>query len=332
MVRRMPWLKRVLKKALRIDTINGQMAELERKLIYQYIRNLEDRLTLLESKAGLPVRRVLDFGDTNPPRFSSVTSQAATKEQMLEPVYAEWCRRLNDLPNFHRKHWEYCFVLQALDQNGALRPGSKGVGFGVGKDPIVAYMASRGCFLTATDLDPETAHEAGWAETNQYSQKLLDLNERGICSDRDLQDRVTLRNVNMNAIPEDLSRGDFDFTWSACAFEHLGSIELGLRFVENSLKCLKPGGIAVHTSELNVSSNDETLTAGGTVLFRKRDFEELAYRLKSQGHEIELNFHLGTQDFDRHYDVPPYSEFTHLKLELDRFITTSYGLVIRKKT
>jgi hypothetical protein len=68
------------------------------------------------------------------------------------------------------------------------------------------------------------------------------------------------------------------------------------------------------------------------VLFRKRDFEELASRLKSQGHEIELNFHLGTQDFDRHYDVPPYSEFTHLKLELDRFITTSYGLVIRKKT
>ena len=186
--------------------------------------------------------------------------------------------------------------------------------------------------LTATDLDPNSAHEAGWAETNQYSSKLVDLNERGICTDSALRAQVTLRNVDMNRIPEDLSCESFDFTWSACAFEHLGSIELGLQFVENSLKCLKPGGIAVHTSELNVSSNDDTLTSGGTVLFRKRDFEALAERLRAQGHEIDLNFHLGTQEFDRFYDVPPYSEFTHLKLELNRYLTTSYGLVIRKNS
>ena len=327
----MPWLKNLIKKALRIDAVNAQMADLERKLIYRYIRSLENRVGLLESKLGIPQRNLLDFGDPTPPTFAKVRSQAATQEQMLEPVYSEWCRRLKDVPNFHRKHWEYCFVLQALEQNRALVPSSRGIGFGVGKDPIVAYMVSRGCILTATDLDPNSAQEAGWAKTNQYSSKLVDLNERGICTDSALRAQVTLRNVDMNRIPEDLSRESFDFTWSACAFEHLGSIELGLQFVENSLKCLKPGGIAVHTSELNVSSNDETLTSGGTVLFRKRDFEALAERLRVQGHEIDLNFHLGTQDFDRFYDVPPYSEFTHLKLELDRFLTTSYGLVIKKK-
>jgi hypothetical protein len=331
MVRRMPWLKRLLKRALRIDTVNGQMAELERKLIYQYIRRLEERLRLLETKAGITGRTLLDFGDPNPPRFSKVVSQASTQEQMLEPEYAEWCRRLSDTPNFHRKHWEYCFILKALDQFDVLTPGNKGLGFGVGKDPIVAYMVTRGCTLVATDLDSVAAHEAGWSETNQYSEKLLDLNERRICTDQALKSQVSLRNVNMNSIPDDLSRGEFDFTWSACAFEHLGSIEQGLDFVENSLKCLKPGGIAVHTSELNVSSNDDTLTSGGTVLFRKRDFEALASRLRAKGHEIDLNFNLGNQNLDRYYDVPPYSEFTHLKLELDRFITTSYGLIIRKK-
>ncbi len=331
MVRRMPWLKRLLKKALRIDAVNAQVADLERKLIYRYIRQLESRVGLLESKLGIPSRQLLDFGDQTPPIFAQVSSQAATQEQMREPTYLEWCNRLKDPPNFHRKQWEYCFIVQALEQNGALKPDARGLGFGVGKDPIVAYMVNQGCILTATDLDPESAHAAGWVETNQYSKKLLDLNERGICNDRALQAQVTLRNVDMNRIPEDLTRGTFDFTWSACAFEHLGSIELGLQFVENSLKCLKPGGIAVHTSELNVSSNDDTLTSGGTVLFRKRDFEALAARLRSQGHQIDLNFHLGTQDFDRFYDVPPYSEFTHLKLELDRFLTTSYGLIIKKK-
>jgi hypothetical protein len=135
----------------------------------------------------------------------------------------------------------------------------------------------------------------------------------------------------MNEIPKDLSREEFDFTWSACAFEHLGSIENGLKFVQKSIDCLKPGGIAVHTTELNVSSNDSTIEVGHTVIFRKSDIEELARRLRAQGHQIELNFHLGTQPQDKFYDVPPYSDFNHLKLELDQFITTYYGIIVRKK-
>ena len=39
--------------------------------------------------------------------------------------------------------------------------------------------------------------------------------------------------------------GQFDFVWSACAFEHLGSILNGLEFVVNSVKCLKPGGVVL---------------------------------------------------------------------------------------
>ncbi len=326
----MPGVKKILKRFLRIETVNSQISELERKLIYHYIEKLQDRLEVLEALNGIGARRILNFADSLAPRFEHVVSQAVTAEQMQEPRYALWCSRLNDRPNLHRKQWEYCYILQALEQHSLLHPGSRGLGFGVGKDPIVAYMVKIGCSLVATDLDPESAQRAGWVETNQYSKKLLDLNERGICSDRDLERQVSLRNVNMNEIPDDLARGDFDFTWSACAFEHLGSIENGLRFVENSVKCLKPGGIAIHTTELNVSSNNETLANGDTVLFRKKDFEELANRLRAQGHSIELNFNLGNQALDRHYDVPPYSEFTHLKLELDRFVTTSYGIIVRK--
>ena len=36
-------------------------------------------------------------------------------------------------------------------------------------------------------------------------------------------------------------------------------VEAGLRFLEDSLDCLKPGGVAVHTTELNLSSNEETM-------------------------------------------------------------------------
>ncbi len=329
-LRRTPWLKKTVKKALRIDAVNSQVAELERKLIYSYIERLHSRISALEEHVGKKQSVILNFDDPRPPRFDAVVSQASTAEQILEPTYALWCARLNEKPNFHRKLWEYNYILQALEQNHKLAPGMNGLGFGVGKDPIVAYMVRTGCKIIATDLDPESAYQAGWVETNQYSEKLLNLNERKICSDKALFNNVELRNVNMNSIPAELSQEQFDFVWSACAYEHLGSIEQGLQFVVNSMSCLKPGGIAVHTTELNVSSNDETLTTGGTVLFRKRDIEDLASRLRRLGYEIDLNFHLGSQALDRFYDVPPYSEFTHLKLELDRFITTSYGIIVKK--
>src|SRR5690606_12654777 len=106
----------------------------------------------------------------------------------------------------------------------------------------------------------------------------------------------------------------------------------GLAFFENSLKCLAPGGIAVHTTELNLSSNGSTLDKGGTVLFRRRDFETLAERLLAQGHEVmPITFDSGDSDLDRVIDLPPYSSDPHLKLQLLRWVSTSFGMIVRKR-
>ena len=51
----------------------------------------------------------------------------------------------------------------------------------------------------------------------------------------------------MRDLPDDL--GSFDFIWSSCSFEHLGSLGEGERFVLEALRFLKPGGVAVHTTE-----------------------------------------------------------------------------------
>jgi SAM-dependent methyltransferase len=315
---------------LRIEEVNQQVADLERKLIYTYIRELHKRILVLENKSDW---KSLEWNtEFTAPNFSCLTSQAVTMSQMLEPKYADWCERLNDRPNFHRKHWEYIYILKALDQEKKINKGMEGLGFGVGKDPIVAYMVKNGCRVVATDLDPQNAYEKGWAQSNQYSEKLINLNERGICSDAKLKANVQLRNVDMNNIPHDLLQGQFDFIWSACAYEHLGSIEKGLDFIIKSMDALKPGGIAVHTTELNVSSQNETVDNEWTVLFRRKDFEELADRLRKLGHSIDLNFYLGDQPLDQFYDVPTYSEFNHLKLKLGQFITTSFGIIIKKRS
>src|SRR5206468_7166259 len=139
-------------------------------------------------------------------------------------------------------------------------------------------FASFGCQIVATDQAEEAALAGGWIDTGQHATSLQALNERFICPPNQFKRLVSFRHVDMNAIPSDLK--GFDFTWSSCAFEHLGSIKMGLRFLENQMACLRPGGIAVHTTEFNLSSNTKTIKRGTVVLFRRRDIEKVAARLR----------------------------------------------------
>jgi hypothetical protein len=232
--------------------------------------------------------------------------------------------------NLHRKLWEWCFITDVLYRDGKLKAGSRGLGFAVGREPLVAYFASLGASILASDLDVERAANAGWVGSNEHAASLEILNERGICPKEVFDEKVDFREIDMNKFDAD-ELGGFDFLWSSCAFEHLGGLEQGLTFVENSMKCLKPGGLAVHTTEFNVGSNEETHDIGGTVIYRRRDIEELVDRLTTSGHKVRVNFDLGTKPSDYHVDVPPYTHDVHLKLRLMGFTTTSLGLAIRKK-
>jgi SAM-dependent methyltransferase len=134
----------------------------------------------------------------------------------------------------------------------------------------------------------------------------------------------------MNDIPKDLK--GFDFNWSSCSFEHLGSIEKGLKFLKKQLKTLKPGGWAVHTTEFNISSNDQTLDNCDTVIFRRRDLDNLAKELRSMGHFVEeLDYSLGGLPEDFNVDVYPHTEEVHLKLQLNEYVVTSIGLIVQKR-
>ena len=132
----------------------------------------------------------------------------------------------------------------------------------------------------------------------------------------------------MNAIPDDLV--GFDFCWSACALEHLGSLRHGFDFIENSLKCLKPGGVAVHTTEFNLGSDLRTLARGPSVVYRERDLVDFARELCRDGHLITLNLHPGSEPTDRMVDRD-YDSDIHLRLYVrKRALATSIGLTIRK--
>lgn len=277
--------------------------------------------------------RTLNYPEgTQSGNVGKLRSCLCTRDQMESPAFRYWTARLGEHWRLHRKLWEHCIILQALYERDLLRPGRSGLGFAVGEEALPALMASLGCRIVATDLDSSDARADVWAKTAQLASNLENLNNRRLCEPDVFHELVSFRPVDMNQIPSDLQ--GFDFTWSSCSFEHCGSIDLGKRFLSEQMKCLKPGGIAVHTTEFNLSSIDKTIESGTTVIFRKRDIEDMIRDLQAQGHTVEkLQLHLGSTPEDALVDTPPYSNDLHLKLELfGQYVSTSVVLIIKKSS
>jgi SAM-dependent methyltransferase len=258
-------------------------------------------------------------------------SSLCTFDQLDSPRFRHWAAALHEPWRAHRKLWELAYICEALDERGMLQPDRRGLGFAVGAEKLPALFAARGCRITATDLPAEDERNQAWAQTGQWVGNLASLSHPEICPERAFRDNVSYRPVDMNAIPDDLT--GFDFTWSTCSFEHCGSIELGLRFLEEQMRCLAPGGIAVHTTEFNLSSNDSTVMDGGCVIFRLKDIEWVIAALRDAGHDVEpLDLFTGKRELDRYVDAAPYSQDRHLRLDLWGYASTSIGLIIRKST
>ena len=257
------------------------------------------------------------------PPFPAYSTPVAS--DFSQPRFLEMCRLMGLPPKYHRKLWEWTFILHELIEAGVITEGARGLGFGVGTEALPAVFAASGIDVVATDApDPGT-----WVVGNQHSGSVDQLLHPEVAPDAVVRRHVTHQACDMNNIDPTLT--GFDFNWSSCSFEHLGSIEKGLDFVVNAIEMtLKPGGIGVHTTELNVQSATETVTEGGTVLFRMSDLQRLSDRLTARGHHVApITVGPPSSAIDLHVDTAPYTPI-HLRLKVAGFTTTSVGLVIRR--
>ena len=253
--------------------------------------------------------------------------------------WAEIIYQCNNNPVLmHRKTWEYIYISQALYERGMLNKGKRGLGFAVGREPLPSLFASYACDIMATDLDLSIQeNQVDWNIENQHADCLDDLYLPHICDAATFGRNVRFEYLDMNSIPPTVA--DYDFCWSSCAIEHLGSLDHGKQFLYNMINCIKPGGIAVHTTEYNMLSNTQTITDGNSVLYRERDLVEIAESLQNQGHYVEpLDFRLDNSAADQVISMIPYRHpssdhdtYPHFKLELDGYLSTSFGLIVKKK-
>jgi len=211
-----------------------------------------------------------------------------------------------------------------------LVPGKRGIGFAVGKEPLASLFAGYGVSILATDLDTSATNDT-WTKTGQQAVSLEQVYHPALIDEVGFRSRVRFQEVDMREL-SDLKNEKADFLWSSCSFEHLGTLKSGFDFVEEAMKLLVPGGLAVHTTEYNVRSNTDTIEAGADVIYRRRDIEELAVRLRSRGYILEApDFRSGRRVADLRPDKPPFYKWgsQHVKLKIGSFVVTSILLVIQ---
>jgi 2-polyprenyl-3-methyl-5-hydroxy-6-metoxy-1,4-benzoquinol methylase len=267
--------------------------------------------------AWYSVRRYnIRWAGRDTPTLAHPRSQIATLEQFREPDFARLAQPLDIGKRIHRKDWEWVYIVRSLEKNGMLTSGRSALGFGCGNEPMPRALASYGVNIIATDLPDNEAMARGWDSMAIQS------------------DLANLRTafLDMNAIDDRYLKGEFDFVWSSCSLEHLGTLDKGIEFVVNSLKCIKPGGLAVHTTEFNLTSNRYTVRSGPIVAYRERDILRLRDLVSRNGGTMEVTFGAGdglsmdTVDFDTTTRDP------HIYLLLGTLLLTSIGMTIRRNS
>ena len=253
---------------------NGLAVDLWRRadLDAEQEQALAGRRTEFAATNVKPIARIVS-GDR--PMLANPVSQMGTVRQLAEPVYREWRGLLGladddddgDGDGDDVQGWGQAYVMQALRRYGMLAAKARGLGFGVGASSLPAAMAAAGCTITATDPD-----DGG----------LDALRRTALIPDSTFDARVAFRTVAPGALPGDLT--DFDFLWSLGMDARIGSPAATIAFIDDAMRCLKPGGVAVHVLRYDQATRGAAGQSAGP--FRRQDMERLALALISRGHEI----------------------------------------------
>lgn len=195
-----------------------------------------------------------------------------------KPFVKKWLSELSVNPKTrHAKFWEQAMIAEALKKNGMLQVGKKGFGFGVGREQLVSLFAASGVDILATDQAPD-GNALDW-NNGQLANGKASLYYPKIIDKESFEQRVNFMHHDMNTHDPSLDNS-FDFTWSNCVIGHLGSMALSEKYLYSHGKYLKDGGISVITTELNISSLDETVDRdSGTIIWRLRDLERVCINM-----------------------------------------------------
>ena len=269
----------------------------------------------------------LEYEHVDPPFGSDL----CRFEDMHSPEYRYICNNIFKLPViYQRKQWEWIYIYFRLLENKVLENNKKGLGFGVGTEPLAAIFANLGCKILATDAPLENNSE--WIKTGQHSSEIKSLQHKNIISNKEFNNLCSFKTLDMN-MHQEIPDG-YDFQWSSCVIEHLGGLDKIINFLLASCRKLNEGGVAVHTTELNLTSNEKTYDHPSCYVFRRCDLDKLSHLLEINGFKMKsIIYNVGNHPYNYSVDIPDIKGFgndLHLRSLIAGYVCTSVGIVISK--
>ena len=171
----------------------------------------------------------------------------------------------------HRKAWEFAIGVLALEEAGLLDDpdGSMGLSVGAGHEAVLYYLTTRCRWLIATDL-----YGVGDFAHGEAGAMML--------TDPDLfapypYRRRRLTTVHMDALDLRFEDKTFDYLVSFGSIEHFGGHESAARALSEAGRVLRPGGVAVITTEMAIDGGGD-LSLSGLELFSPETLLEMVER------------------------------------------------------
>ncbi|AYG62423.1 class I SAM-dependent methyltransferase [Rhizobium jaguaris] len=218
----------------------------------------------------LPYTKIIDIADFSNPLLLPHLEDIARGEMLRFGL---------DKPEIvpDSKQWECAMMLRTLSDHGVLRPGAVLAGVGAGTEETTFAIAAKGCVVFPTDRYLETtpwsdvAPAGMMVRPNQFSQ--FD------CP------RGSIIPVHSDARVLSLPSNFFDGVYSAGSIEHFGSIEAVAAAAEEIGRILKPGGIAVLSTEFRLDGPvDKQWFSDDCILFTPALLQE--HIIESSGLEV----------------------------------------------
>jgi len=141
----------------------------------------------------------------------------------------------------HRKVWEWAQGLYALQHLGLLRDEATAIGVGAGIEPVIFYLTNHIQMVYATDI----YGEGGFGEETAFGDMITHPERYAQIPFR--KDHLTV--MHMDGCNLEFPDDQFDIAFSFSSIEHFGGHEAAARAAKEMGRVVKPGGVAVITTE-----------------------------------------------------------------------------------
>jgi SAM-dependent methyltransferase len=208
----------------------------------------------------LPHTKIIDIADFADPELQPYLIEMAKGEMarfgLPEPVI---------IPD--SKQWECAMMLRTLTEFGMVREGATLAGIGAGTEETSFVLASKGCVVFPTDR---------YLEVTPWS----DVAPAGMMVRPEQYSAVSYPQGHVIPVHSDarllsLPENYFDGVYSAGSIEHFGSLEAVAAAAEQIGRILKPGGVAVLSTEFRLDGpNGQRWFSDDCILFTPEMLEK----------------------------------------------------------